>query len=90
MSNFVDSIDSLIAVFFTYVRDQYLINILVVRFFVATAERKKRAAAVSRSYPTTPTLLATAYRGSNYYYYFCSDGWSASWSDFACRHMGFQ
>jgi len=57
---------------------------------VANAERKKRAADVSRSYPTTPTPLATVYRGSDRYYYFCADRWSAAWSDFACRHMGFQ
>jgi len=61
-----------------------------VRFFVTTAERKKRAASVSRSYPTSWTPLVTVYRGSRHYYYFCADRWSRSWSDFACRHMGFQ
>jgi len=67
---------------------EHPVNVLAVRFFVATAERRKRAA--SGSYPRTQAPLATVYRGSNYYYHFCADRWSASWSDFACRQMGFQ
>ena len=80
-----------IAVFFSRVLViRVLFNTLAVRYFVTTAERKKRAAAVSGSYPTTPAPLATVYRGSSDYYYFCADRWSESWSDFACRNMGFE